>query len=144
MKMIQNLILFVSMGCLTSVIGTDQEPDHYVVLGVARDATETQINKAFQKLARQYHPDRCHNRSPEDKEKYEDLFKCVNQARSVLMIPRSVENTTAHSPGFTIYQWHASGGTQIKSRCHVFTIQLMARNVKWAAKWASIKNKTCL
>lgn len=32
--------------------------DYYDILGVARDATERQIKKAFHKLALKYHPDR--------------------------------------------------------------------------------------
>src|SRR5258705_50342 len=31
--------------------------DYYKVMGVARDATEAQIKKAYRKLARKYHPD---------------------------------------------------------------------------------------
>jgi curved DNA-binding protein CbpA len=31
--------------------------NHYVLLGVARDATEERIRQAFRALARQYHPD---------------------------------------------------------------------------------------
>ncbi len=31
--------------------------DYYATLGVARDATEADIKKAFRKLARTWHPD---------------------------------------------------------------------------------------
>ncbi|MDE3224907.1 MAG: DnaJ domain-containing protein, partial [Nitrospirota bacterium] len=33
------------------------ERDYYEILGVARNATQDDIKKAYRKLARQYHPD---------------------------------------------------------------------------------------
>ena len=33
-------------------------PDYYKTLGVAKNATQGEIKKAYRKLARQYHPDR--------------------------------------------------------------------------------------
>ncbi|MBP3436394.1 MAG: molecular chaperone DnaJ [Clostridia bacterium] len=53
--------------------------DYYEVLGVAKGASESDIKKAYRKLAMQYHPDR----NPDDKEA-EAKFKEVNEAYSVL------------------------------------------------------------
>jgi DnaJ-class molecular chaperone len=53
--------------------------DYYEVLGVARDASEADIKKAYRKLARQYHPDR----NPGDKQA-EARFKEVQEAYDVL------------------------------------------------------------
>jgi DnaJ-class molecular chaperone len=53
--------------------------DYYEVLGVARDASEADIKKAYRKLARQYHPDR----NPGDKTA-ESKFKEVQEAYDVL------------------------------------------------------------
>jgi molecular chaperone DnaJ len=55
-----------------------QKRDYYEVLGVARDADETSIKKAFRKLANQYHPDR--NSEPGAEEK----FKEIGEAYAVL------------------------------------------------------------
>lgn len=56
--------------------------DLYAVLGVAADATDDEIKKAYRRLARQYHPD--HN--PDDAEA-EDRFKEISAAWSVLSDP---------------------------------------------------------
>ena len=53
--------------------------DFYETLGVARDASEADIKKAYRKLARQYHPDR----NPGDKQA-EARFKEVQSAYDVL------------------------------------------------------------
>lgn len=51
---------------------------YYDVLGVARDAGDQEIKKAYRNLARKYHPDVC--KEPDAEEK----FKEINEAYSVL------------------------------------------------------------
>lgn len=53
--------------------------DYYKVLGVDKKATETEIKKAYRKMARKYHPDL----NPNDKEA-ERKFKELNEANEVL------------------------------------------------------------
>jgi len=53
--------------------------DYYEVLGVARDADENTIKRAYRKLAMKYHPDR----NPDDKEAAE-RFREVTEAYEVL------------------------------------------------------------
>ncbi len=52
--------------------------DYYDVLGVRKDASESEIKAAYRKLAMQYHPDRNHEAGAEAK------FKEVNEAYEVL------------------------------------------------------------
>ena len=51
---------------------------YYDVLGVSRNATETEIKKAYRNLAKKYHPDVCKEADAEEK------FKSINEAYSVL------------------------------------------------------------
>jgi len=55
--------------------------DYYKILGVPRNATQEEIQRAYRKLARKYHPDV--NKSPEAEEK----FKEINEAYEVLRDP---------------------------------------------------------
>jgi len=55
--------------------------DYYKVMGVARDATETQIKQAYRKLARKYHPDVSKEKDAEAR------FKEVGEAYEVLRSP---------------------------------------------------------
>ena len=55
--------------------------DYYQTLGVKRDASAQDIQKAFRKLARKYHPDL--NKDP----KAEAKFKQINEANEVLSDP---------------------------------------------------------
>jgi len=55
--------------------------NYYEVLGVARDATQDQIKKAYRRLARELHPDVATGEGSEDK------FKDVSRAYEVLSNP---------------------------------------------------------
>ncbi len=56
-----------------------QFKDYYAILGVPRTAPDTEIKKAFRKLAREHHPDVA-----KDKKKSEEKFKEINEAYEVL------------------------------------------------------------
>ncbi len=57
----------------------DQKRDYYEVLGVSKSASETEIKKAYRKLAKESHPDL----NPDDKSA-EARFKEINEAYEVL------------------------------------------------------------
>jgi len=54
--------------------------DFYKILGVARDANDAQLKKAYRKLALLHHPDK----NPDNREKAEAKFKDVAEAYAVL------------------------------------------------------------
>jgi molecular chaperone DnaJ len=56
--------------------------DYYSVLGVARDAGEAELKKAYRTLARQHHPDK----NPNDA-RAEERFKEISEAYAVLSDP---------------------------------------------------------
>lgn len=60
-----------------------EEKDYYNILGVSRDASDSEIKKAFRRLVHEYHPDK-HKGDPEVEEK----FKKINEAYSVLKDPK--------------------------------------------------------
>jgi len=53
--------------------------DYYEVLGVPKDASKEEIDKAYRKLAVQFHPDRV---PPEQKESAREKFKEISEASS--------------------------------------------------------------
>jgi curved DNA-binding protein len=59
-----------------------QFKDYYQILGVPRGAGDSEIKKAFRKLAREYHPDVA-----KDKKRAEEKFKEINEAYEVLSDP---------------------------------------------------------
>ena len=52
--------------------------DYYEILGVSKDASKTEIKKAYRKLALKYHPDKNKEKSAEEK------FKDISEAYAVL------------------------------------------------------------
>ncbi|MBZ0136158.1 MAG: DnaJ domain-containing protein [Planctomycetes bacterium] len=58
--------------------------DYYEILGVARDASEDDIKKAYRKLAMKWHPDRHQD---DDRAAAEEKFKRINEAKEVLTDP---------------------------------------------------------
>jgi curved DNA-binding protein len=76
--------------------------DYYTTLGVARDATDDDIKKAFRTLARRYHPDVA-----KDKKTAEEKFKEINEANEVLSDPvkrKKYDELGAH--------WQEDGSTE--------------------------------
>ena len=58
--------------------------DYYEVLGVDKSVSETDIKKAYRKLAMKYHPDRSAKLSDAEKKAAENKFKEIQEAYSVL------------------------------------------------------------
>lgn len=90
--------------------------DYYQVLGVAREADDKEIKRAFRRLARKYHPDV----NPGDKQA-EKRFKEISEAYQVLGDPKKrqeydqygrVEDLYARSGAgpFTGFSWFGAAG----------------------------------
>ena len=61
--------------------------DYYKILDLKPDANETDVRKAYKKLALKWHPDR-NNESEEQKKMAEKTFRDINDAYSVLSDPK--------------------------------------------------------
>lgn len=85
-------------------------PDYYKALGVSRAASESDVKKAYKKLALKYHPDK----RPDDKEA-EEKFKKVAEAYATLsdaekrrryeQVQDAPPPPTASSAGYDDFQW---------------------------------------
>ena len=54
--------------------------DYYEVLGITKNATDSEIKKSYRKLALKWHPDK----NPDNKEEAEEKFKNISEAYEVL------------------------------------------------------------
>ena len=86
--------------------------DYYEVLGIDRKATPEEIQKAYRKLARKYHPDINKTKEAEDR------FKEVNEANEVLSDPEKRTRYDALGANWKAGQdfqpppgWDANGGS---------------------------------
>src|SRR5262252_1433285 len=58
--------------------------DYYDILGVAKNASEDEIKKAYRKLAMKYHPDRNQGREGASAKESEEKFKEAKEAYEIL------------------------------------------------------------
>jgi DnaJ-class molecular chaperone len=74
---------------------SNMEEDYYKILGVKRDASQKDIQRAYRELARKFHPDM----NPEDK-KAKEKFQRVQQAYDVLNDPEKREMYDRYGSSF--------------------------------------------
>lgn len=86
----------------------DKKEDYYKVLGVPRDANETQIKKAYRKGALKWHPDK----NPDNKEYSEEIFKKLAEAYDVLSKPDKKKLYDNYGHAGLDPQYGNSGGNQ--------------------------------
>ena len=60
------------------------DEDYYNTLGVSKDASADDIQKAYRKLARKFHPDLHADKEEKDREQAKQKFQKVQQAYDVL------------------------------------------------------------
>lgn len=85
--------------------------DYYKILGVGKDATESEIKKAYRKLARKHHPDI----NPNDKDA-EKKFKEINEANQVLSDPENRKKYDKYGKDWKHAEEFEKAGQQRQSR----------------------------
>lgn len=59
---------------------SSRKPSPYRELGVAEDASDAEIDRAYRKLMGQYHPDRLEGAAPELRQQAQDRASRINRA----------------------------------------------------------------
>jgi DnaJ family protein C protein 7 len=62
--------------------------DYYKILGIAKDANDDEIKKAYKKKALLWHPDKHSNGTEEKKDEAVKAFKDIGEAYALLSDPR--------------------------------------------------------
>lgn len=62
--------------------------DLYSILGLSKDASDSDIKRSYRKLALKYHPDRQGDKSDKEKKEAEEKFKDISFAYSILSDPQ--------------------------------------------------------
>jgi len=76
------------------------DEDYYNVLGVSKTASEDEIQKAYRKLARKYHPDLHADKEDKERDRAKQQFQKVQQAYDVLSDPKKRQMYDQMGPGF--------------------------------------------
>ncbi|MEM7784313.1 MAG: J domain-containing protein [Planctomycetota bacterium] len=76
------------------------DQDYYKLLGVSKTASEDEIQKAYRKAARKYHPDLHVDQPDREKEKTKQQFQKIQQAYDVLSDPQKRQMYDQLGPGF--------------------------------------------
>lgn len=69
---------------VTLASAEEKTKNFYEILGVAQDATQDDIKKAYRILAKEYHPDKHTDKPEEEIRRYESMFKELGQAYETL------------------------------------------------------------
>ena len=74
--------------------------DYYELLQISRSASEDEIQKAYRKLARKYHPDLHAEKSDREKDQAKQKFQQIQSAYDVLNDPQKREMYDRFGAGF--------------------------------------------
>ena len=80
---------FESIKSMFLAKGGVSSEQHYTVLGITKDATDTQVKKAYRKMAVKYHPDKLQGVSEDIKKLAEEKFMKVKEAYEQIMKGRN-------------------------------------------------------
>ncbi|MGY8987093.1 MAG: TerB family tellurite resistance protein [Flavobacteriales bacterium] len=80
---------FESIKSMFLAKGGVSSEQHYTVLGITKDATDTQVKKAYRKMAVKYHPDKLQGISEDIKKLAEEKFMKVKEAYEQIMKGRN-------------------------------------------------------